>query len=527
MREKKRINNTFDLIMLVVLLVAGIYFLIEMWIGKLIPLKYILGIALFLIVVIVGTFFTYKVKNQGFRLFRKVYLIALSVLLMIGSIFQGSVRSAFSHVNGSTSKMMMYVIALKEHGVNKLEDVEVFAHLNQTNEFISLSLEKMKNYSFETVSFENVEDELNALNENVVDAVLISGQELELLLKDKELDFEDKYKKIHSIEVEIQSEKVQVDSDLTQPFVVYVSGLDSMGEPTFNGLSDVNMLLMVDPVRHHVEMVSVNRDTYVPNEQYDNYPDKLTHLGWQGPEAGAKALEKVFGIEIDYTVKVTFESLIKIIDTLGGIDVDVKLSFSEQDEYRSKKEEDLIHLEKGYQHLNGREALAYARHRKTAGWDVKGREQAQRDIVKAVVKKVLSIEGALKVGDVLKVGASYVSTNLSMDSVKGFMMNAIDQGAQWSFGSSTIKSDYEFNLPTATGGNLDLSSVLLEESDARYVHDLYLSMFEEESLNDFSFDLNDLYQGMDSFEMDPSTITVENYYEKVGEMFPDYLRYPF
>lgn len=525
-KQKKKINNTIDLILLIVYFGISIYFLIEMLLGKIIPYKYILMIAVVLFLILIGTFYTYKIRNQAFRSFRKIYLVFLSVLLMLGSIFQGQIRSAFSNVdNGSTFKSLMYVVTLSDSNNNQVDDLTSIGYLNQSSDLIDYSLSELAQYSLSEQTYHTLDEELEALDDGKVDAVLISAQD-ESFKKDEDKTYRTKYKTIDTIEMSIKLPNATANVDISkEPFVVYLSGLDNMGEPTYNALSDVNMLLMVNPASHHVEMISINRDTYVPNPKLNDYPDKLTHLGWYGANTSEEVLERVFGIKIDYFAKVTFESLIKIIDTIGGIDIDVKISFTEQDENRSFAENDLIHLEKGYQHLNGKQALAYARHRKTEGWDVSGREKAQRDIISAVAKKMLSVDGALKAGEVLNVAASYVSTNMPMDSAKAFLMKAINSGTGWSFGSSTVNSKLETSLPCAMENGVYRNVVLLQKRDILRINDLYTSMYQQEKLNAFAFDLNDMEKYLNEVKMDPHVITMENYYDVVPTYFPEYVVY--
>lgn len=526
--SSKKMNRRIDLILLILFLVGSIYFLIEMLLGEMIPLKFVLVIGFGIFAIFAIIFKSFKWKNPIVTMIRKVVLVLLCLILLIGGIFQGQLRSAFLNVgDASTITERMHVIVLKESKFKNVNDLMTLGYTNDAGALTSYALQELENYSLFEIEYDEQEDAYDHLDNNQVDGILVSDQDYTFEIEKKNSDYSKKYRILHTVNKKTVSDANGVPKDLSEPFVVYVSGLDNLGEPTYNGLSDVNMLLMVDPEKHHVEMVSINRDTYVPNVKYNDYPDKLTHLGWDGAKASADALARVFGIEIDFTVKVTFESLIKIIDALGGIDVDVLISFTEQDENRSFASDNLIHLEKGFQHLNGREALAYARHRKSAGWDVKGREQAQRQIIAAVVDKVLSVEGALKIGEVMNVAASYVSTNIIMSDVRAFVMKAIEDGKGWTFGSSTVNSNYEFLMPCASYRYADLSAVLLSEDDIYKVHNMYISMTEEVSLNEFAFDLNDMSQYTHSFELDPKVITVENYYQVVPTYFPSYLRHNY
>src|SRR5699024_6056960 len=132
-------------------------------------------------------------------------------------------------------------------------------------------------------------------------------------------------------------------------FTFYISGVDSTGSPDQASRTDTNLLLIVNPRANQIQMVSLPRDGYMPNSALQYQNDKLTHTGIYGIEASVKTIENFYGFSIDYYARVSFDSLIEIIDAIGGIDVDVEISFCEQDENRSFAKEDQICLVKGKQ----------------------------------------------------------------------------------------------------------------------------------------------------------------------------------
>ena len=531
-QRTKKINIIIDLILLALFLGGSTYFVIETIQGELIPLKYIKIAVAVLFVIFLILLLSFLINHIAIYIIRKIMLVLLCFVLIVGAVFQGQIRSAFEHVDNATENIRrMYVLVLKDSNYDDLDDLSSYSYLNSlndsdeySNKLITHTISDLKKYNLKGVSIEAMDEGLINLDTNKTDALLITDLQHEIYADAEDSDYLKKYRILHEVQMTIETNQNIIDKDLTEPFVVYISGMDDLGMPNYNGRSDVNMLALVDPINNHVELISVNRDTYVLNKDVYDLPDKLTHLGWYGAEASALALERCFGIEVDYTVRVTFESLIKIIDSLGGIDVDVKISFTEQDENRSFNSGDVIKLKKGYQHLNGRQALAYARHRKSKDWGVEGREQAQRDIVEAVVKKILSVEGALKVGDMLEVAASYVSTNLPMSSAKAFVMNAIDEGKMWTFGSSTVDSGYEYKLPCAMMGQTDVYAVLLTKKDIQKVFNMYTLMKNQKSFNEFNFDLENLDQYEEKVKIENKIITKENYYSVVNKYFPSYLR---
>ena len=127
----------------------------------------------------------------------------------------------------------------------------------------------------------------------------------------------------------------------TEGFTVYISGIDELGTPDQQLRSDVNILLFINPLAHHVTMVSIPRDAYLPNKAYEDSEfalDKLTHTGLYGIDTTVETVEDFFDIDIDDHARISFSSVIEIVDALGGIDVDVEIDFCEQDEYRNKDE---------------------------------------------------------------------------------------------------------------------------------------------------------------------------------------------
>lgn len=171
------------------------------------------------------------------------------------------------------------------------------------------------------------------------------------------------------------------------------------------------------------KLVSIPRDTYsyIPVEKKK---DKITHSyafgavknGKDGgPQATIDAVEKLFNVPVDYFVKFNFKSFIKVVDDLGGIDIDVPVTFTEQD---SNDTAGAIHLEKGYQHLNGEQALALARTRKIDSDAMRG--QRQQLVIEATVKKLASAGSITKVGKIIDDINGDFKTNFSFDDMLSF-----------------------------------------------------------------------------------------------------------
>lgn len=172
-----------------------------------------------------------------------------------------------------------------------------------------------------------------------------------------------------------------------------------------------------------VKLLSIPRDTYtyIPVEKKK---DKITHAHAYGstkngkdggPQASIDAVEKLMNVPVDYFVKFNFKSFIKIVDDLGGVEVDVPVEFTEQD---SNDNAEAIHLEKGVQKLNGEEALALARTRHIDSDAMRG--QRQQLVIEAILHKLTSVGSVTKVGNIIDDINGQFVTNLTFDDMLSF-----------------------------------------------------------------------------------------------------------
>lgn len=226
---------------------------------------------------------------------------------------------------------------------------------------------------------------------------------------------------------------------LTDPKILNVMlfGEDKHSKKNF-GRSDSMMLLSIDNRSKSVKLTSFQRDTYlyIPGHGYD----KMTHaypLG--GPSLAIRTVEANFGIKVDRYATVDFRSFRKIIDILGGIDMKLTADEIEYINYQMYKnnqvtDRNTIKDGPGVVHLNGKEALWYARNRGLSvgedgneiglagdDWDRTNRQRKMLDtlfksIKKASFDKILTI--ATQVGP-------YITTNLKKDEITGLLAHAL------------------------------------------------------------------------------------------------------
>ena len=205
---------------------------------------------------------------------------------------------------------------------------------------------------------------------------------------------------------------------LDKPFTILVLGVDSTlddinGVTAFNG--DAIMLITFNPNTLNATMLSIPRDTYVPISCFrGNIENKITHAAWYGESCMIKTIQNFTGMTIDHYVKINFKGVVKMVDALGGIDVDVPIDFCEQDSNRMWGNNEIC-LNKGYQHLTGEQALALSRHRKTINDMQRGLHQQL--VIGGILNKLKTVKSINTVYSVLDAVNKTMDTSLSMNQI--------------------------------------------------------------------------------------------------------------
>ena len=200
-----------------------------------------------------------------------------------------------------------------------------------------------------------------------------------------------------------RQEKIKVKED---PFTVLLIGVDD----TEGGLgrSDVLMLVTVNPKTKDISLISIPRDsrTYIPEL---GRKDKINHSYSNGGVTSTiETVTEMLDIPIDYYVTTNFQGFEDVVDSLGGITVDVLFTFKAQLTGSLKWKT----YYEGKMELNGNEALAYVRMRKSDPLGDFGRNERQKEAVKEIVKKATSLTSFTKIDNVLDDIGSNVKTNI-------------------------------------------------------------------------------------------------------------------
>ena len=219
-----------------------------------------------------------------------------------------------------------------------------------------------------------------------------------------------------------------------EPFVIYLSGVDTRGELTENARSDVNILAAVNPVTKRVALVNTPRDYYVDLAGTSS-KDKLTHAGLYGVETSMETLGNLYGVNVDHYIRINFAGFISIIDALGGVDVYSDQAFTS---VGSPGYYDPTTFAEGWNHLDGKSALAFARERHAfASGDIQ-RGINQMKVIDAMMNKLKSPTVLMSFSKLMDAVSDCFVTSLSQEQISALVRMQLASLSDWDIQSCTV-----------------------------------------------------------------------------------------
>ncbi|HDD0233619.1 TPA: polyisoprenyl-teichoic acid--peptidoglycan teichoic acid transferase [Staphylococcus aureus] len=203
-----------------------------------------------------------------------------------------------------------------------------------------------------------------------------------------------------------------------QPISILFLGIDDndgrrkKGQDAEHSRSDAMILTTFNQSKHQIRMHSIPRDTisYIPKV---GYYDKITHAhAYGGPIAAMDSVEATMNVPVDYYVRVNMKAFVEAVNELGGIYYDVPYDLNEPNTDDTGK----IKIKKGYQKLNGDEALAVARTRHHDS-DLK-RGQRQMELIKILFQKAQEVDSIDKLDNVIQIVGKNAKHNLTNSEIK-------------------------------------------------------------------------------------------------------------
>ena len=320
---RKVIKYLINLLLLISLVIMD-YCLIDL---SVIPTKYLLitGIVTFIIVII----FTLLIIKS-----KKIIISIIELLVILLSIFITSkiilASKFFDKVKNIEETTIYSVIVNVDSNYNSINDIidSKIGIININSSSYDKAISSIKEYSnIEISKYNNIDMLLKDLFSNIIDAIIINSSSIDVI---NELDdtFNSKIRVINEIRIK---ESIEDNTNLTikDPINILISGIDTYGSIDTVSRSDVNIIVTINPNTNEILLTSIPRDMHLYLHGIDDMMDKLTHSGYYGINMTKETIEDFLEIKIDYFVRVNFTSLIRFIDSIGGVDVYSDVSFKQ------------------------------------------------------------------------------------------------------------------------------------------------------------------------------------------------------
>ncbi len=421
-----------------------------------VPNKYLIpGLA---IAAVTLFFYIFKAFRRKTHVWMLIILDIIGLALAAASVF-GFIKVAetmsFLDNNFDTgAEYSIYnVIVQKDSNYLTLDDVRGKT-FNSISDFVDTEkLEKAaKEQADATIAYA---DGVTSLLKSAIDdpsyiALLNSGTYDAALEADEGNLYSSNLKVIGEIRVEVEKKEETSKTDLTKDsFVVYISGIDTRsGMMLDRSLSDVNIVMAVNPETKHILMVSIPRDYYVQLHGTTGLKDKLTHAGATGGlELSMTTIEDLLNIKFNRYVRVNFNFVINLVDAVGGITVYSDVNYTFKTLHPSDQS---CTFYPGNNNVNGACALGFARERYAYSDGDRHRGRNQEQVIEKIFNKLTSSSTLIsKYSDILNALSGSFDTNISTSDITSLANMQLSDMAQW-----TIES---YNLDGQSGGGYTYS----------------------------------------------------------------------
>lgn len=412
-------------------------------------------------------------RNKAGKLIMGIVSLLLSGAMLYGVVAVNSVQSALSKIVGKmTETEITEVRVMNDNPATSMGDTRgyTFGYIADADTKNTQSILDEISKSFGTIKskgYDSMTALADALYDDEVDAILINQGYVDLLTeKDGYTDFRDQTRVLYTYTTTHEVDPIVPNTSITkEPFVVYCSGIDArVDDISAKSRSDVNILAVVNPTTKQILLVNTPRDYYLPLAR-NGEMDKLTHAGLYGIDESMKVLGNLYGVQADYYVRVNFAGLVKIVDALGGVDIESDANFScvpmETPDGNGDYTYQKYSFTKGINHVNGSQALAFARERKAFADGDNRRGQHQMTVIKAIVNKACSSAVLTKYQELLKAASDAFITNMPYADISSLVQMQLGDMAGWNITTYAVSGEGSTEYCYALG---DKAWVMIKDS---------------------------------------------------------------
>ena len=409
-------KNIIGIISGILLFIITTIFIVILKKLDVIPDKYfmLLVAASYIVTIITDVFLFISSDNIVFKLFKGLAYI-VTILMIVGyscGIYYLNKTTHFMNNLNTIKKEITsyYIIVMKESKYDEISDLygKNLTYYEGTSQEVLSKIKLELNYS----TVKNIDSLKDRLYTAKTDSILVSDL-IKEDLEEKYTDFSERTRVLKTIDITKDVEDITKKVSIKNTsFNVLISGMDSYGTINKTTRNDVNMIATVNPNTNKVLLTSIPRDYYVQLHGKTGYKDKLTHAGIYGINTVVQTIEDLFGIDINYYVRVNFTTVESLVNTIGPIEIysDKAMSL------------DGCKYVVGINTVNGKCALRFARERHSYVEGDNHRIKNQQEVIKGIFNKLS--KSAMVVTDYTSILDSLdgkFATNMDMKDITAFI----------------------------------------------------------------------------------------------------------
>ena len=443
--HQPKINRIISAILGLIFAISSIIFIFKVLTFGLLPAKFFYLLFGVLLILNLLYFFLTLRKKAGkiIRIILGILAILFSVGLFLGGLKIDGLNGFLDKNFNDDKKYAIYnVIISKDSSKKSLNDLvgaELFTFEESLPEVSDADLTSATKTSIKNSSlvFKNdIETVMSRPLKSTSSASVINNGTFESYLAANE-GYEAKIKIIGEIKVEIKAvekPKTDVSKNLAKkPFLLYISGIDTRtGTMPSRSLSDVNILAAINPATKKILLVNIPRDSYVLVHGDNGLRDKLTHAGSRGGlQLSTATIKDLFGLKIDRNIRVNFNFVTKLVDSIGGITVTNDLNRTLTLEGCTYKPGDNA--------VDGKCALRFARERKSYDSGDRHRGENQQQIITRIINKISSNKSIiLGYEKILSAIDGSFESNLTSENITSLVRLQLDEMSPWQVESYNV-----------------------------------------------------------------------------------------
>ena len=440
MKEQSKFSKVLSILLSIVLVISSFYLLYQVIRLNVLPSKFLFPLTIGVVVLdaIFILLLIYFSKNVVSKMICIVLTLFICAASCMGGYYISKTHGALSNITNVAkhAKNTVSVVVKESSSIknkSQLNGISVGTlRLNEEGSKKALKELSKEGIVLNQTEYDSMTALLEAFYNGEVDSIIINESSRSQILDMEDYsNFDSNTRVVYQTSYKVKNnDSASSVSDITsKPFNVLISGSDTRGGFDENGRSDVIMIATVNPKTHTILLTSVPRDFYVTTACdagdgcMQGALDKITHTGIHGTNTTKRTVEQLLGIEINYTFKVGFDTVTKLVDTLGGVDVTVAPGYAVHNEY--------INVKEGVNHLYGEEALEYARERYAYAEGDRQRTKNQQQVLMGIVKEATKPSVITNYAAIMDTMANTFSTTMSNEEITDLIKYQLNNNPTW------------------------------------------------------------------------------------------------